>query len=89
MGLATSQSVSGLPPLGGPVYVRLWTQLNASWVFDDYSYTAGAAKAVMTSPTPGSTLGGATATFTWSAGPGATAYWLDVGASAGSGNLFS
>ena len=47
----------------------------------------------MHSPTPGSTLSGNTQTFTWSAGTGATAYWLDIGSVAGgnqyyqSGNL--
>jgi hypothetical protein len=89
VGVATSQNVNGLPLLGGPVYVRLWTELSGSWVFDDYTYTASNAKAAMTSPTPGSTLGGATVTFTWSAGPGATTYWLDVGTNAGSADLFS
>src|SRR5437870_13599594 len=44
----------------------------------------------MTSPTPGSTLGGATVSFCWSAGTGATEYWLDVGTTgAGSTNLYS
>ena len=33
----------------------------------------------MQTPTPGSTLSGNQATFTWSAGSGATAYWLDIG----------
>ena len=48
---------------------------------------------VVQTPTPGSTLSGNTVTFTWSAGSGASAYWLDVGSSPGgnqyyqSGNL--
>ncbi len=42
----------------------------------------------MTSPPPGSTLSGATVTFTWSAGTGATAYWLYVGTVQGQGNIF-
>ncbi len=47
----------------------------------------------MQTPAPGSTLTGSTVTFTWSAGSGATAYWLDIGNVAGgneyyqSGNL--
>ena len=42
---------------------------------------------------PGSTLSGNVASFSWSAGAGATAYWLDIGSVAGgnqyyqSGNL--
>ena len=35
----------------------------------------------------GSTLTGSNVTFTWSAGTGATAYWLDVGNAAG-GNQY-
>ena len=86
VGLATSQSVTGLPANGGTVYVRLWTQLASGWQYNDYSYTAASGgsggsnggKAVMTSPASGSALSGSTVTFTWSAGSGALAYWLDV-----------
>ena len=50
-------------------------------------------KAVMSSPAPGSVLGGSSVTFTWSAGAGATAYWLDVstvqGVAQGLGNIFA
>ena len=42
----------------------------------------------MTSPAAGGTLSGASVTFTWSAGSGATAYWLDVGTAQGQGNIF-
>ena len=37
----------------------------------------------MTSPVPSSTLTGSSVTFNWTAGPGATAYWLDIGNAAG------
>src|SRR2546429_7188849 len=44
----------------------------------------------MISPTPGSTLAGATVSFGWSAGTGATEYWLEVGTTGvGSTNLYS
>jgi hypothetical protein len=36
----TSTTTNGLTT-SGTVYVRLWTQLNGSWVFNDYTYTAG------------------------------------------------
>ena len=42
----------------------------------------------MISPTPGSTLSGGSATFTWTAGTGVTTYWLDVGTAPGQGNIF-
>jgi trimeric autotransporter adhesin len=66
------------------------------WQGNAYTYTAlnaAGGLAVMQTPIPGSTLSGNSATFTWSAGAGATAYWLDIGSVAGgnqyyqSGNL--
>ncbi len=47
-------------------------------------------EAMISSPTPGSTLPGASATFTWSAVSGATAYWVYVGSTGvGSKNIFA
>src|SRR5437870_10662335 len=47
-------------------------------------------KATLTSPSPGSTLAGATVSFGWSAGTGATEYWLEAGTTGvGSTNLYS
>jgi uncharacterized repeat protein (TIGR03803 family) len=86
--LATSQTVNGLPVLGNPLYVRLWTLVSGKWLYSDYTYTAFNAKAVMTSPAPGSLVNSSSATFNWTAGTGATSYWLDVGTSPGSSNLF-
>ena len=40
--------------------------------------------AVLVAPSPGSTLSGGSATFSWTAGTGADGYWLDVGPTAGS-----
>ena len=84
----TSASISGLPTNGGTIYVRLYSQ-NAStsdWVFTDYSYTAynGSGPAftasAMTSPAPGSTLAGSSATFQWTAGTGTSGnHWFRVG----------
>src|SRR5208337_4707082 len=50
-------------------------------------------KGVITTPAPGSTLTGSSVAFTWTAGSGSTAYWLDAGSAPGgnqyyqSGNL--
>jgi hypothetical protein len=79
-----SQTVSGLPTNGGPVYATLYTinSSNGTKIYNEYTYTAfsaAGAAAVMTSPTSGTTLSGSSVTFTWSAGTGATGYWLDVG----------
>jgi hypothetical protein len=89
--LATSQVVSGIPTNGSTIYVRLWTQIGGSWSGNDYTYTAaggGPTRAVMITPVGGTTLSGPTVTFTWSAGTGASAYWLDVGTVQGQGNIF-
>ena len=49
--------------------------------YNDYTYTMNAAsKAVMSSPTPGSTLDIFLATFSWTAGSGVSNYWLYVAA---------
>jgi rhamnogalacturonyl hydrolase YesR len=77
-----SQTVSGLPTNGSPVYATLYTISNGTKVYNEYMYTAfnaAAAAAVMTSPASPSTLPGSSVTFTWSAGTGASGYWLDVG----------
>ena len=89
--LATNLTAASLPTDGSTVYVRLWTAFGSAWQFNDYTYKAsgGPTKAVMISPAPGSVLSGASVTFTWSAGNGATGYWLDVGSSAGGFDLYS
>lgn len=96
LGNVLSESVTGLPSNGSTVYVTLYSMVSGQWVGNGYTYTAYSATAsagTLTSPTPGSTLTGSTVTFQWSAGSGASAYWLDVGSVAGgnqyyqSGNL--
>jgi hypothetical protein len=48
-------------------------------VHNDYTYTAATA-AVLTTPTPGTTLSGSSVTFDWTAGTtGATQYYLSIG----------
>ena len=44
---------------------------------------------VMTTPSPASTLTGSSVTFDWSPGAGASAYWVDVGSTAGGNNYYS
>jgi len=91
-----SVAVNSLPTNGSTVYVTLYYLINGSWVSNPYTLTAFGGSATLgqiTSPAPNSTLTGSSVTFTWSAGSGATAYWLDAGNVAGgnqyyqSGNL--
>jgi Pro-kumamolisin, activation domain/Bacterial Ig-like domain (group 3) len=84
----TSLVVSGLPTNGETIYVRLFTNYNNILVHTDYTYTAVTASS-MTSPTPGSTFTGTSQTFTWTAGSGATGYYLWLGTTAGSYNLYN
>jgi serine protease len=89
-GSITSNSITfgALPTNGGTIYARLWTALSGGSVHADYIFTA-AAIAAITSPTPGSIISGSSATFTWSAAPGAASYNLWLGtAGVGSNNLW-
>ncbi|MCG6114916.1 MAG: S8 family serine peptidase [Mesorhizobium sp.] len=84
----TSRVLNGLPA-SGTLNVRLWSNANNTWHHTDYTYTMGT-KAVMSSPAPGSTLTSTSATFNWTAGSGATSYWIYVGTNgAGSANIFT
>jgi hypothetical protein len=86
---ATSATFNGLPTNGATIYARVYTSYNGTLVYSDYTYAA-AAQAILTSPTPSSTLAGPSVKFTWSAATGGSAgYWLFLGTTgAGSKNLF-
>jgi hypothetical protein len=85
---ATSKTVTGLPTNGQTIYARMYSLVSGTWEYIDYTYKAGSL-ATLTSPTPGSTLAGASATFKWSAVTGATNYMLAVGNTGpGSGDLY-
>ena len=91
LGNVLTTVVSGLPTDGSIVYVRWYYYLGAGWQYIDYTYTAfceGSGQGAVTSPVPGSTLSGSSVTFTWTAQPGATAYWIDAGNVAGGDEYF-
>ena len=96
LGSALTTTVNNLPSDGSQVYATLWSLVNGSWTYNEYTYTAynnSSIKGTMQTPTPGSTLAGTSVLFTWSAGTQSTAYWLDAGSTQGgnqyyqSGNL--
>jgi hypothetical protein len=92
LGNVTTTTVTTLPTDGSTVYVTLYTLINGSWVGNAYTYTALNATgnlAAMQTPTPGSPISGTTATFTWSSDPNATAYWVDIGSTAGGNDVYS
>jgi hypothetical protein len=59
----TSTTPNNIPTSGQTIYARILTELNGTWVYSESTYTA-ASLAVLTSPTPGSTLTGTGLTFT-------------------------
>jgi len=88
----TSVNVNGIPTNGVNLYARMWSWLNGGWQSVDYIYTqAGTpAPAMLTSPSPGSTLSGANATFSWMRGSGPLQYELWLGTTGvGSSNIFN
>jgi hypothetical protein len=92
LGNVLTTTVNGLPTNGTPVYVTLYSLVSGNWLSNPYTYTAynlAAADGVMQSPTPGSTLPGSTVTFTWTAGSGASAYWVDAGSTSGAHDYYS
>jgi len=87
----TSLNVSGLPTDGRTVYVRLF-YYDEGWKYEDFEYTAAGVTLppAITTPTPGSTLGGTSVTFSWTDnGTPCSGWWLMVGSSAGGNDLFS
>ncbi len=77
----TSITVNGIPTGGGQLFATLFSSIDGAWQAQHFAFTeAGTAvPATMTSPAQGSTLTGSSATFSWSAGSGVTAYWLYLG----------
>jgi hypothetical protein len=86
---ATFVTFGALPTNGETIYARLWTYFSGVSSHADYTYTADTQSA-LTSPTPGSTFTGPSATFTWTTASGATQYTLWLGTTGvGSNNLWS
>jgi hypothetical protein len=86
---ATSATVATLPAEGTTVYARLYSLAGGAWKYNDFTYTEAATPAILTTPTPDSTLSSSNVTFTWTAGSGVTAYDLWVGTSGpGSSSLY-
>jgi len=83
-----SQTINTLPTDGRTIYVTLLTQMNGQWANNQYYYTAANLNiAQITSPSKGSTLSGASATFIWTAGNGPISYQLWVGSTPNSHDI--
>ncbi len=89
----TSESVKNLPVDGSPVYATLITVAGGTNYTNSYTYTAAggnSALATLQSPTGGSALCSTSPTFTWNAPAQGTpyAYWVDIGTSPGTDNIY-
>ena len=85
----TSKNVANITCTNTPIYARLYTRLASGYQTPiDYTYTcnSGDQRAQLVSQMPGSKLTTPGHMFVWTAGVGATKYWLDVGSAVGSGN---
>jgi hypothetical protein len=86
----SSGLVTNLPNNGVTLYARLYSMIDGAWQHKDYTYWSGTpAPAAITSPTPGSTLPGASVTFIWSAGAGVTEYELRIGSWPGLSDFYN
>jgi uncharacterized protein YjiK len=88
---ATTETVSGLPANGAPVYARLWWEIDATWKSADYIYfEAGTpVSPVLITPVPGRILSGSTVAFAWTPSAGVTDYQLWLGSTrVGAQNLY-
>jgi len=87
----TSVTLNNLPLAGGTIYARIFTDYNGTHLYKDYTFTA-AKQAALTTPTPSTTLAGATVTFGWSTATGSNVkgYFLHLGTTGvGSMNLLN
>ncbi len=85
-----STAVTNLPCDGRIIYVQVWSHIGGAWKNPGrYEFTASSICGKLTTPVPGSTLSGSTVTFSWTAGTGVEAYWLDVGTIVGKGDIFA
>ncbi len=94
MGTSQTATVTGLPSDASPIYVRLWSYIDTGWQYNDYAYTASgtapvAAKATLTTPSPGSKLAGTSVTLAWNAGTNVDRYYLFAGTWQGGNDLYS
>lgn len=87
----TSRIVT-LPTDGRKVHVTLWSLIGGTWQSVSYLYTAANVipqKAMVVAPAPGASLSGASETFIWTAGSGASGYALWIGRKPGGYDVYS
>jgi len=90
VGASRSLPLSGLPTDGRAIWVRLMSYINGQYFPVDHRFVAASpGPARIISPAPGGALVGATQTFSWTEGIGASFYWVNVGGSQGGYEYYS
>lgn len=74
-GTNLSDTVTGLPTNGSPVYVRLWSLMGSAWNYKDYTFTSYTVPPTLT-VSPTSVQAGATITVSVTNGPGNPSDWV-------------
>lgn len=86
---ATSYDAPPLPT-GKTLWARVWTKVNGGWSrYSDVSFQVSASASRLTYPKQGQTDVDSSSPFKWSAAPGAEGYYLWVGTSSGTSDLFN
>jgi hypothetical protein len=91
-GSTASVTVSGLPVDGSTIHATLWYRIagTSAWHSVAHTYTANTNQPVFTNPISGSNLDGAVETFNWAYSGNENAdYWLELGSSSGTNNLYN
>jgi hypothetical protein len=96
-GAALFATVSPLPTDGSTVYVTLSSWVNGGWQASSATYRAATSSgtppaepgSTITSPTPGTTVGYPSATFTWTAGSGVTERYFMIGTTPGGSEIYA
>ena len=89
---ALSTPVTGIPTNGVTLYAQLLYKVTGVWNTINYTYTESGIPTppALTTPAPGSTLSGSSATFGWTAGAGPIEYALKLGTTgAGSYDVYN
>jgi len=90
VGTSKQLTVSGLPLNGGNIWVRLMSYIGGAYQSVDYRFLAAVpGPAKVESPAVDSLLDGPSQTFSWTAGIGATGYWVNVGSTQGGYEYYS
>jgi len=87
----TYAAVTGIPTYGVNVYARLYALVSGVWTTKDYTYTEAGSPVppALTSPSPGTNLGGSSATFSGDPGHGANQFLLRIGTAKGAQDIYS